>query len=283
MCSLLHNSQYQPLSLANNNFMNRCCRKSLLLCLRLHKWQKWDVSMISRYQSASLCITSPLLVFIPWPFHFYYCPTGGGRDTGLKADLWSTFALTTGGVWHVHGEFPSPYAPPSFPPRPHVTRVSLTCRDAPGESVFTFQKRREKHVLHGEMCPPGGPHLAALGLRLHDLQHTALLSWWETNERQWWHFPAGLAHGGANRRGSLCKYKPIIRVQIQKSEVLLSKLVSPSSVFALICWLLLHEFLFNPFQQCRCCARAAPLSGLGARVAAGTVAAETAAGWVKTP
>lgn len=63
MCSLLHNSQYQPLSLANNDFMNRCCSKSLLLCLRLHKWQKWDVSMISRYQSASLCITSPLLVY----------------------------------------------------------------------------------------------------------------------------------------------------------------------------------------------------------------------------
>lgn len=45
-------------------------------------------------------------------------------------------------------------------------------------------------------------------------------------------------------------------------------------VSVLLCWL----FLLNLSQPCRCCVPAAPLSGPGARVAAGTVAAEIAAG-----
>lgn len=196
-----------------------------------HKWQKWDVSVMSSYQSSSLGISCPLLVFLPCPrppFTFIIVPLAGrwgregrGFEGRFVIDLCSVHwsCLTCGAVG-----FPF-YTHLLLLPRVHTSRPYLWLAETPGLSVFTSVKRREKHVLHGEMCPAGGPHPAALGLGLHHLQHTALLSRWETIERQWWGLPAGLAHGGAHRRGPLCKYKPIIHEQIQKSEGLLFMLV----------------------------------------------------------
>lgn len=50
-----------------------------------------------------------------------------------------------------------------------------------------------------------------------------------------------------------------------------------------VCVIWPHVSPDDPFARCRCCARAAPLSGPGARVAAARVAVEIAVGWVESP
>lgn len=187
--------------------------------------------------------SSPVLVFLLSPLS---SSNQVGKYAGLKADLWSTFVLVTGRVWHVRdnrGELPSPHAPPSFILGPPVSPGSLTCHGtlelrpySPHSSSRVTQERSEKHVLHGEMLPPGGPHPAALGLHLHDLQLAALLPGWETT----WNgsdLSGGLAHGWADRRGPLCEYKPTICVQIRKSELSLFTLLIPKQFeFPCLCY-----------------------------------------------
>lgn len=186
-----------------------------------HKWQKVDVSTMSRYQRASAAPSSSWSRLRP-PFTFMMVPLVGragadrhGFQGRFVIDLCSDHrSCLTCARWQ---RWASLSIRTSFF-EPGSTRHCRICDLRRGESVLAWQERRGKHVLHGEVCPPGGPHLAAFGLHLHDRQYTALLSRWETDKRHGWGLSAGLAHGGAHRRGPFRKYKPKIRVQIQTSE-----------------------------------------------------------------